>query len=161
MKLVIGRRVRELREGLDISQPEFAARITAAGYGPLSYQAIQQLEQGDVKRPKYAMYLAPILKTSWEYLTGDTDNPTPGDEGINDSSRKVGLNGPGFPREGGQEGPSMLTEISQMLGRMEGRMEARADARFKIIEGKLDDHERRLESLEERPISGPQKGRKR
>jgi transcriptional regulator with XRE-family HTH domain len=156
-------RVRKQRKALGLSQKKVAKRIEEAGFGELNYQSIGQLEAGDVENPSYARYLPSALQTTWEYLTGRTDNPS----GVSDSAPNeplnfLGSNGAAHPRTGaGQEGPYMLTEISRMLGQMEGRMEARFDARFDKIDRKLEDHERRLEVLEERPFSGPQKGRRR
>lgn len=163
MRVIDGDRVRERRVAAGLSQPELAALITNAGFGPLSYQAIQQLEEGGVKRPKYAMYLAGTLNTSWEYLTGQTDNPAaPNDSRPNETLKFLGSNGPTHPQGGvGQEGPHMLIEISKMLGVMEGSLKTAFGARFDAIDKKLDNHERRLEALEDRPLSGPQKGRRR
>lgn len=157
MKDIIGRRVRELREGLGLSQTEMAALISARGFGPLSYQALQQLEDGSVKKPRYAMYLPKVLQTSWEYLIGETDNPVGVVNGLlgNDA---LGSESVRSQPARDQEGPHMLTEIGQMLGRMEGRLESRFDARFDTIDKKLGDHERRLEALEDRPQPGPRRG---
>lgn len=160
MKDIIGARVRKLREDRGLSQTEMAALISARGFGPLSYQAIQQLEDGSVKKPRYAVHLAKVLETSWEYLIGETDNPVGVVNGSLGNDALESGNVRSHPvRE--PEGPHMLTEIGQMLGRMEGRLESRFDARFDAVDKKLGDHERRLEALEERPLSGPQKGRRR
>lgn len=163
MEKIVPERVRKLREAKDWSQAELAAEICNLGFGPLSYQAIQQLEEGSTKKPKYAIYLPPALNTSWEYLTGKTDNPSaPGERFVKEMAILSGSNGQVRPQTGhGQEGPHMLTEISRMLGQMEGRMEARFDARFDKIDAKLNDHEKRIDALEDRPLSGPQKGRRR
>lgn len=155
MKDIIGRRVRELRDGLGLSQIELAALITKEGFGPLSYQSIQQLEDGTVKKPRYAVHLAKVLRTSWQYLIGETDNP------VGVVSGSLGLNVPESDRAltaQDREGPKVLQEMSHMLGLMEGRMEARAEVRFNHIKEKLDDHEKRLEALEGRPHMGPRRG---
>lgn len=154
-------RVSKQRKALGLSQKKLAKRIEDAGFGDMNYQSIGQLEAGDVENPSYARYLPAALQTTWEYLTGQTDNPAAPPEGaLKETSRLLGSNGWAHPQGGvGQEGPYMLTEISRMLGQMEGRMEARFDARFDRIDQKLEDHERRLEVLEDRPLSGPQKGR--
>lgn len=156
MKDIIGARVRELREKLDLSQTQLAALICEQGFGPLSYQAIQQLEDGTVKKPRYAMYLAKVLRTSWEYLIGDTDNPV----GVVSGSLGNNMRDSGTAQNEvrTQEGPKVLADISHMLGLMEGRMEARSEARFTHIKDKLEDHEKRLEALEGRPHTGPRKG---
>jgi transcriptional regulator with XRE-family HTH domain len=160
MKDIIGARVRKLREDLGLSQTEMAALITARGFGPLSYQAIQQLEDGSVKKPRYAVHLAKVLRTSWEYLIGETDNPVGVVNGLlgNHVPLSQSVQSEVRDREGR---PQMIAEMSHMLGLMEGRMEARAEARFSYVKDKLDNHEKRLEALEGQPQAGPQRGRRR
>jgi hypothetical protein len=164
MDRIIPARVLERRTALDLTQKEVAERIYRLGFGPMNYQSIQQLEDGDVKKPSYARYLPDALETTWEYLTGKTDNPVgPLTENVNPIFMGSAPNNGVHTRKGiGSEGnPYMLTEISRMLGQMEGRMEARFDARFDAIDAKLSDHDKRLNALEDRPLSGPQKGRRR
>lgn len=151
MERIKAERVREQRERIGIAQKEVAKRIEKAGGGEINYQSIQQLETGDVKKPSYAIYLADALETTWEYLTGKTDNPArPIGAPLrtflpssvpNGTNHSLGVGG-------STENPYMLTEISRMLGQMEGRMEARFDARFDQIQGTLNDHGKRIDALE-------------
>jgi transcriptional regulator with XRE-family HTH domain len=153
-------RVRKRRkDDLGISQKELARRIERAGFGDLNYQSIGQLEAGDVENPSYAKYLAEALDTTWEYLIGKTDNPV----GVVNGSLGNNMRQSGYvPREvRDKEGPYMLGEIQRMLGVMEGSMKATFGARFDRIDERLEDHGRRIEALEGRPMSGPQKGRRR
>jgi transcriptional regulator with XRE-family HTH domain len=151
MKKIVPERVRERRDAKGWSQSELAAEVDRLGYGPLSYQAIQQLEEGSTKKPKYAIYLPSALNTSWEYLTGQTDNPAaPGSVFVSEMARLSGVDRTVRPQVGvGQEGSQVLTEISRMLGSVEGSLKTAFNMRFDTIDKKLDDHERRLEALEE------------
>jgi len=162
MERIIPDRVLKRRTDLDLTQKQLAERISSLGFGQMHYQSIQQLEDGDVKKPSYAKYLAEALETTWEYLTGKTDNPAaPNGTFAKETLGSSVSNGHASQQFGiGQEGaPYMLTEISRMLGVMEGSMKTAFNARFDTIDAKLNDHEKRLEALEDRPH--PQKGRRR
>lgn len=159
MERIDGKRAKQRREDLGISQKEVARRIERAGFGEINYQSIQQLESGDVKKPSYSRYLPEALETTWEYLTGKTDNPV----GVVNGALGNHVRGSETVRSQVREpneGNHMIAEISQMLGRMEGRLETRFDARFDKIDERLEDHGRRIDALEGRQ-SGPQKGRRR
>jgi hypothetical protein len=124
----------------------------------VNYQLLQNLFSGQytVKNPTWAIGLTRPLNTSWEYLTGQTDNPVaPVDEDVKESLGNGTSNGGAHRREGiGQEKEGMLKEISQMLGRLEGRLEVKFETKFESIE-------RRLTALEEGSSPHPQKGRRR
>jgi hypothetical protein len=131
----------------------------------VNYQLIQNLLNGQykLKNPMWALALTKPLNASWEYLTGRSDNPTPAtdDSSVKQSSKESASNGSGHPRIGiGQEGSSMLTEITVLLARMEGRLEATFGIRLDRIEKKLEEHDSRLEGLEGH-LPRPQKGRRR
>jgi hypothetical protein len=130
----------------------------------VSYQLLQNLLTGTHKKnPAWAYNLVGPLQASWEYLTGQTDNPAvPVSDNVKDFSTFTMSNSRVPPHTGiGQEGPGMLTEISRMLGVMEGSLKTTFGARFDSIEQRLDNHDQRLAALEGGPISGPQKGRRR
>lgn len=157
-EVIIGSRVRAQRKALDLTRPKVVKRIFDLGGGEISPQALAQLEEGSVEKPKYAMYLAKALDTSWEYLIGVTDNPTP--PNFNDSVINPASNRNATQKGVGEEGTQVLMEISRMLGSVEGSLKTTFNTRFDAIDKKLDDHERRLEAVEDR-LGGPQKGRRR
>lgn len=163
MELIDPARVRKQREALGLSQYDLAARIAKAGLGKLAYQSIQQLEEGSVKKPRYSIYLAAALETTWEYLIGRTDNPAPiRSDLVKDLSRLTAPNDTVGSQNGtGQEGTQVLMEISRMLGAVEGSLKSSFNARFDSIDQKLDSHDRRLDALEERTSANPRKGRRR
>lgn len=68
---IIGDRTKQRRESLDISQPELARLVG------VSQQSIDQLEKGDVQRPRYLPDLAVALSVSMAWLKGETDDPAP------------------------------------------------------------------------------------
>jgi hypothetical protein len=120
----------------------------------VNYQLLQNLFAGQykVKNPTWAIGLTRALDTSWEYLTGQTDNPVaPVDETGKESLTNGTSNGGAHERKGiGQEKEGMLKEISHMFGRLEGKLESK----FETIE-------RRLTALEEGTLPRPPKGRRR
>jgi len=61
--MTIANRVYKLRKKMEISQSELGDLI-----GGVSYQSIQNLENGKVTRPRYLSKLAEILGTSTDYL---------------------------------------------------------------------------------------------
>lgn len=156
-------RVRKQRVALGLSQAELSTRIMKAGFGKVSYQAVQQLEEGSTKKPRYAMYLPNALETTWEYLTGRTDNPAPIRSGfVNDLAILSASNDAVRSQNGnGQEGTQVLMEISRMLGAVEGSLKNTFNTRFDSMDRKLDEHDRRLDALEERSSVDPRKGRRR
>lgn len=162
-EVINGGRVRERREAMGLSRPKCVRKIAELGGGKVSPQALAQLEEGSTEKPKYAMYLAKAVNTSWEYLIGRTDNPTPANGGmVNDLARFGASNDSNRSQnETGQEGTQVLMEISRMLGAVEGSLKTTFNTRFDAIDRKLDDHDRRLEALEERTASGPTSGRRR
>ena len=160
-ELIDGTRVRKLREGLEMSQQDLANKIKDLGFGKVTYQAIQQLEEGTTKKPRYARYLPDAVRTTWEYLTGKTENPArPVGAAVNSLFTEDQSKFPNHPLGmGGREGPHMLIEISKMLGVMEGSLKTSFSARFDQIQETLSDHGKRLDALEGRP--NPHRGRKR
>src|SRR5688572_20021877 len=101
MDRIIPARVLERRNALDLTQKQVAERISSLGFGQMNYQSIQQLEDGDVKKPSYALYLPDALETTWEYLTGKTDNPTaPNGRSAKETLGSSGSNGQADSRFG-------------------------------------------------------------
>lgn len=66
---ILGKRVKERREALGLSQPALAKRVG------MTQQGINSIEQGDSLRPRKLKELALALKTTQEYLLGEVDNP--------------------------------------------------------------------------------------
>lgn len=157
------KRVRKRRLELGLSQEKLAARIDKAGFGKLTYQAIQQLEEGSTQKPRYAVYLPDALETSWEYLTGQTDNPvSAGGETVKDLSRFGASNDSNRSQNGSGQGETqVLMEISRMLGEVEGSLKTTFNTRFDAMDRRLDDHDQRLDALEGRSTVDPQRGRRR
>jgi hypothetical protein len=153
--------------GMDYRKPlidpeRVKARMDACGHSlsdlarlaEVNYQLLQNLFAGQykVKNPTWTIGLTRPLNTSWEYLTGQTDNPAaPVDEGVKESLGNGTSNGGAHERKSiGREKPDMLNEITHMFGRLEGKLESK----FEAIE-------RRLTALEEGTLPRPPKGRRR
>lgn len=64
----IADRVRSLREGRGWDQSELARRISAISKKKVMPQSIQQLEAGEINRPRYLPELARSLDTTIDYL---------------------------------------------------------------------------------------------
>jgi transcriptional regulator with XRE-family HTH domain len=90
----IGERVRQRREQLGYSQEEIASACQ------VTQQAIQQLEDGTVLRPRYIAELADVLKVTIPWLKrGTADTPYPqggispssgfGDSGFKSKRQKI------------------------------------------------------------------------
>jgi len=62
---MIGRRVKELRTAMDITQGELGDLI-----GGIPHQSIQNVESGKVTRPRYLEKMAQVLGTTVSYLIG-------------------------------------------------------------------------------------------
>jgi len=74
----IADRVRRLREARGWDQSELARRVSSIASRKVAAQSIQQLEAGDVSRPRYLPELATALGTSLEYLlTGEGPSQLP------------------------------------------------------------------------------------
>jgi len=67
--MVVGRRVKERMEALNLSQAELARRVGLAQ--PTIYSLIHRNKVGS----KHLHKIARVLQTSPDYLTGDTDDP--------------------------------------------------------------------------------------
>lgn len=64
----ISDRVRSLREERGWDQSELARRVSAIAKKKVPPQSIQQLEAGEIKRPRYLPELAKCLSTTVDYL---------------------------------------------------------------------------------------------
>src|SRR5690242_3626126 len=126
MEKILPDRVRKRRKELGLSQAALAALMPVK----CTQQNIQQLEDGDTPgiMPRYAVHLPDALKTTWEYLTGKTNNPI---GPINRTERSASSNGYAAVQEGtGKEVGPMITEMHYLFGRLEGKL----DKRFEEIE---------------------------
>lgn len=70
---VIPERLKTLRDAKGLSQAQLAGMVGA------KQQSIDQIERGEVRRPRTLPEIARALETSTDYLTGLTDHPTAGD----------------------------------------------------------------------------------
>ena len=68
---LIGKRVKQLRIAMDITQAELGGLI-----GNISHQSIQNIESGKVTRPRYLNKLAEVLGSTTGFLLGDTNDMT-------------------------------------------------------------------------------------
>lgn len=81
---MLGNRVRARRDELDLTQGQVAKLVRELG-GELSQQQLHTIEKGDVKRPRCLKELAEALRTTQDFLLGNTDDHFP--------TAQIGFNG--------------------------------------------------------------------
>lgn len=74
MGTVNGNRIAERLQAIDKSQSWLADRVG------MRQQGINSIIRGEVKRPRMLKEIAFWLRTSQEYLLGETDDPSPNDK---------------------------------------------------------------------------------
>lgn len=83
MSAIIGDRLKERREAAGLSQADLAERVK------LTQPSIGRLESGDTRETGKLYALARELKTTPEYLTGESDDPSPVDVGDRSSGYRA------------------------------------------------------------------------
>lgn len=121
-----GDRLRERRQARGWSQPELARELSIVAGKTISQQSVALAEGREdqaghaakVSNPAFSVYLPTVLKTSLEYLTGKTSDPSARDLDMIPSYAPSGGTDPKPVREGRMELGGLLNIIGDLSRRL-------------------------------------------